>query len=465
MSAKFDQLRKLQQLHTALGALWECGVPGCSGEPGHLLPGTRIVMPYRHARSEQILPTYGGAYLSAAITGRGFGKTRMGAEFVKKRALAEPGHRVAIIVPDFAVGKDVCMEGESGLVGRNPGEGVVPRNRIERYNKSTAELTLTNGSFFQIFGTNTRVDAESLRGYQCGTAWFEELGTQRYGDVAMDMLEFALRLGEDPRIIVTTTPRRIPVIQTILKDPANHIVRGSTLSNAANLPATTIARLKAKYENTTLGRQELYGELLDDAPGALWTLDMLEDCRVQDEPKEFDRIIVGVDPAGSHRKDSDETGIVVAGKVGDHFYVIADYSGSYSTNEWRTKAVNAYHQHQADAVVAERNYGGDMVEQVMRDYDRNISYRDAHASRGKALRAEPVQMLYQQGRVHHVGRFADLEQQMTTWVPPGRFEVDQGTGAQVELEASNWSPDRVDALVWALTSLMVRQRRLIRSVT
>lgn len=469
-----QRLKKLQQLNEKLRYLWYCGIPNCDGAAGHRLGPEygNVIIPFRHARSEQ-LPPEQNWYVWCLITGRGFGKTRTGAEFVKRRALADPGHRTAIIVPDFAVGKDVCMEGESGLVGRNPGEGVIPSDRIKSYNKTTAELTLTNGSFFQVFGTNNRADAESLRGYQCHTAWFEELGTQRHGDVAWDMLEFALRLGDDPRIIVTTTPRRIPIITRLLKeatlDSTDVIVtRGSTLNNAANLPPATIERLKRRYEHTSLGRQELYGELLEDAPGALWTPEMIEVDRIlypNTVPKQLDRVVVGVDPAGSHKKNSDETGIVVAGIRHDHLYPLADYSGSYSTDEWRRKAVDAYHQHQADAVIGESNFGGEMVEQVLRDYDKNLSYRSAHASRGKALRAEPIVMLYQQHRVHHDGRLPDLEGQMTTWVPPGRFETDAETGAQTMLEPSTWSPDRLDALVWAATDLTQKITRKIRSVS
>lgn len=456
--AESTQLEKLRQLREALGRLWDCGVPGCDGKPGHRLTNG-LVMPVPHARSSQ-LPPPGDWRAWAIVTGRGFGKTRAAAEFVKSRALNEPKHRVGIIAPDFAVAKAVCMEGESGLLA------VMPESRIKTYNKSTATLTLTNGSSFVVYGTNSQTDAEKPRGAQFHTLWYEELAVCRYGEVAWDISQFALRLGKDPRIVVTTTPRRTPMIKRLLRtEPGVVITRGTTLENAANLAENTVAYLRQRYEGTTLGRQELLGELLELMPGSLWNTDMIDEDRIKTEGLSFERVVVGVDPAGSHRKDSDETGIIVAGAIGPHYYVLADYSGVYTPDEWAAQVVRAYHEHQADRVVAETNYGGDMVESTLRARDRSISYRKVTASRGKALRAEPIVALYEQHRVHHPDPgHPELEEQMTTWVPPGQFEMDEKTGARVALEVSNWSPDRVDALVWALHDLSQAQKRMIRGI-
>lgn len=467
MDDKLARLQAMRRLQKLLRFTWSCGLPGCDGSPGHKLPGTRITIPFRHARAEQ-LPPIPPWVVWALITGRGFGKTRTGAEYVKDRMLKWPGHRVACIVPDFGDGRDLCVEGESGLRGLTEDEGCIPWDRIKLWNRSIGELVLTNGSMLKIFGTNTRKDAEGLRGFQCGTAWFEELGTQQYGDVAWDMLEFALRLPcpDGQKIVVTTTPKRIPIIRRLLSegaDPASGTVvtRGSTLNNSANLPEAMIARLKVRYQGTTLGRQELEGELLDDTLGALWTQEQIDVDRAKREPEKLDRIVVAIDPAGSHRKTSDETGISVVGMADGHFYPLQDLSGRYSPNDWAQKAVGAYHAWSADAVLGERNFGGEMVESTLRTADRNVSYRDVNASRGKALRAEPIVSLYERHLVHHVGWLSELEDQMTTWVPPGQFETDERTGLQIPIEASKESPDRLDALVWGLTDLsQKRQRKL-----
>jgi phage terminase large subunit-like protein len=260
--------------------------------------------------------------------------------------------------------------------------------------------------------------------------------------------------------VVTGTPRNTPLMRRLLKtEPGVTITRGSTLDNADNLSSQTVEYLKQRYEGTTLGRQELDGELLEVMPGALWDIDMIDVDRLP-TPDSFERIVVAVDPAGSHRVDSDETGIVVVGLVKEHFYVLADYSGTYTPDQWAKQVIAAYNEHKADRVVAERNYGGDMVESTLRAADRSVSYRSVTATRGKLLRAEPIVALYEQHRVHHPEPgFPLLEDQMTSWVPPGQFETDERTGAQVALEPSRWSPDRVDALVWGVHELSQRRTR------
>lgn len=457
-----ERLLKLQRLDFLLRYKWNCDVPGCDGRAGHRMP-SGLIHPYRHARASQ-LPPPGDWIAWLLCQGRAAGKTRSAAEFVKDRMLKEPKHRVGIVAPDFPVAKAVCMEGESGLVGaepNDPAQGVLPPETIKRYNRTTGELHLTNGSMVQLFGTNTQVDAEKIRGSQFGTLWFEESATQRYGELAWDTGLFALRLGADPRAVVTSTPRNTPIMTRLLKtEPGVVITRGRTLDNAENLPTTIVRHLRDRYEGTSLGAQELEGELLEAVLGALWTRELIDGDRGA-APPTLDRVVVGVDPAGSHRKDSDETGVVVVGMAGQCFYVLADYSGVYTPDEWAEQVIHAYRVHQADRVVAETNFGGDMVESTLRAKDRSVSYRKVTASRGKAVRAEPVVALYEQHRVRHPEPgFPVLETQMSTWVPPGRFEVDERTGASIPLPPSPWSPDRVDALVWAISDLSGRTVRL-----
>lgn len=450
-----ERLARLRRAKAIKPYQWDCHVPGCDGQPhkGALL----TAMPHRHARAGQ-LPPPGDWWAWMLMTGRGYGKTRAGGEYVKHRMMSEDGHRVACIVPTFAVGRDVCVEGESGLVGGGADRGLFPPGTVKNWNRSIGELTLHNGSMLKIFGTDKRKDAEGLRGFQCHTAWFEELGTQVYGDVAWDMLTFALRLGDDPRVVITTTPRPIPIVRQLVKDDQVRVVGGSTYDNAANLAPAMLARIKAQYEGTTLGEQEIAGVLLDGAKGALWTHEMI---RVDHDVPRLVRVVVAVDPAGTAKRTSDLTGIVVVGldEIG-RCWVLDDRSGRYSPEEWRRQAIAAYDDHQADAVVAETNFGADMVKAVMRGGDRRVPLVTVNASRGKELRAQPVVSLYEQARVIHAGTFGDLVQQMTDWVPPGRFDEEGDP-----IEPSGYSPDRMDALVWAVTELCVKpQQRKVRAV-
>lgn len=459
-----ERLAKLQRIEYLMRFHWNCGNPGCDGKPGcggRRMP-TGLIHPFPHARASQ-LPPPGDWIAWLLCQGRAAGKTRSAAEFVKGRMMREPRHRVGIIAPDFAVGKAVCLEGESGLVGpepSDPSQGVIPPEAIKSYNRTTGELRLTNGSMVSVFGTNTQVDAEKIRGSQFHSLWFEESATQRYGELAWDTGLFALRLGKDPRAVITSTPRNTAIMRRLLKtEPGVVLTRGRTLDNVENLPPTIVRHLRDRYEGTSLGAQELEGELLEAVLGALWARELIDTERTP-APASLERVVVGVDPAGSHRKDSDETGIVVAGKIGECFHVLGDYSGVYTPDAWAEQVIHAYREHQADRVVAETNYGGDMVESTLRAKDRSVSYRKVTAARGKAVRAEPIVALYEQRRVHHPEPgFPTLEEQMCTWVPPGRFELDEKTGATIALPPSPWSPDRVDALVWALTDLSGRTVR------
>jgi phage terminase large subunit-like protein len=249
---------------------------------------------------------------------------------------------------------------------------------------------------------------------------------------------FGLRLGADPRVVVTTTPRPTRVIRELLKDPTTHATRGSTYDNRANLAPAFFEQIIRKYEGTRLGRQELYAEVLDDVPGALWTRAMLEAARSTSGPPDLVRVVVAIDPAVTSGEDADETGIVIAGKdAGGEYHVLADRTCRMTPDGWANRAVTAFDEFKADRIVAEVNNGGDLVEATIRTVRRSVPYMKVHASRGKRVRAEPIAALYEQTRVHHYGNLAALEDQMVTFVPDGM----------------DGSPDRVDALVWALTEL------------
>jgi phage terminase large subunit-like protein len=251
-------------------------------------------------------------------------------------------------------------------------------------------------------------------------------------------LLFGLRLGDDPRVVATTTPRPIPMIQELIESGTTILTRGSTFENRSNLPEAFFEKIIARYKGTRLGRQELYAEILTDVPGALWNRGMIEGSRVSRVPVELRRIVVAVDPAVSANEESNETGIVAAGVGEDgHGYILEDLSLVASPDKWANQAVKAFYMHNADRIVAEVNNGGDMVEHTVRTVDKKVSYKSVRASRGKMIRAEPVAALYEQGKIHHVGYFGDLEDQLCTWVP------------------GEDSPDRLDAMVWALTELML----------
>lgn len=294
---------------------------------------------------------------------------------------------------------------------------------------------LPNGSRIKGFSAEK---PDRLRGPQHHHAWCDELAAWSNPET-FDQLQFGLRLGDFPQIMVTTTPRPTKIVKELIKDPDTVITRGSTYENKDNLAESTLVTLRAKYENTRLGRQELFGEVLDDNPGALWTRTGIESSRIKlaDLPP-LTRVVVGVDPAVTNTENSDSTGIVTCGMSADgHYYVLDDNTLKASPQEWATVAVNAYERHKADRIVAETNNGGDLVIHLLQQVKPTVATKKVTATRGKQLRAEPIAALYEQGRVHHVGYFASLEDQMCEFEP--------GTNAE--------SPDRMDALVWALTEL------------
>ncbi len=388
------------------------------------------------ARDAQIYPP--GQWSTWVMNaGRGFGKTRTGAENVRRWAESEPGCRIAMVARTSSDVRDVMVEGESGIMA------CCPPWATPHYEPSKRRLTWPNGSLATTFSAD---EPDLLRGPQFHKAWADELASWRFLQDSWDNLQLALRLGDDPRVIVTTTPKPIKLLRTIMADPTTVVTGGSTYENRANLAAVFFDNVTRLYEGTTVGRQELHAELLDEAEGALWKRKDIEDNRTTEYP-DLDRLVTAIDPAVSSNEQSDETGIIAVGraKVGgngrkpqDHFYVLFDASGRYAPLGWAERAITVHEDFQGDRIVGEVNNGGEMVETTLRVVDEDIPYKAVHASRGKQARAEPIAALYEQGRVHHVGLFDDLEDQQCNWVP--------NTGAR--------SPDRLDALVWAISELM-----------
>ena len=367
------------------------------------------------------------------MAGRGAGKTRTAAEWLAWEAIDNPDTRWAIVAPTFSDARDTCAEGESGVLS------VLKRYRmLLHWNRSMGEIILVNGSRIKLFSAD---QPDRFRGPQHHGAWCDELAAYRYSD-AWDQLQFGLRLGKKPRVVVTTTPRPTPLIRMLANraDGSVVITRGSTFDNAKNLAPSALLELQARYNGTRLGRQELYGEILEDTEGALWTKGVIERNRIQKAPA-LSRITVSIDPAVTNNPDSDETGIIVCGSdAGGHGYVLGDYSFKGSPLEWASKAVSVFDEWKADSILVEVNQGGDMVSAVLKQIRHSLPIREVRAHVGKRLRAEPVAAMYEQGRIHHVGEFANLEDQMTVWTPN---DPD--------------SPDRIDAMVQAFSNLLGTQ--------
>ena len=386
------------------------------------------------ARDKQLQPKYIQHYIWLILAGRGWGKTRTGAQDIALYALKNPNTICAVVAPTHGDLRRVCFGGPSGLISIIPKECFLESKDQKGYSSSVAEIRLHNGS--KIIGYAAQ-EPDRLRGPQFHRAWCDEIAAWRYPE-AFDQLMFGLRLGENPQCVITTTPKPTKLIKDLVGREDVYVTSGSTFENEANLAKSALAMLKEKYEGTTLGRQELYAEIVDNLEGALWTHELIEEARLKDDTeRQLTQIIVAVDPAVTANENSDETGIVVVGK--DHnneFYVLEDLSGRHSADKWGKIAINAFYEWEADRIVAEVNNGGDLVERLIRNIDHNVSYRSVRATRGKILRAEPVAALYEQRRVHHIGAFPELESQMCSY-----------TGE------ANSSPDRLDALVWAITEL------------
>jgi phage terminase large subunit-like protein len=388
------------------------------------------------ARPEQLAPD-GDWQFWLVLAGRGWGKTKAGAGWIHEEVEKRGPCRVALIGPTAADVRDVMIGGASGLLA-----SAHPRRRPV-YEPSKRLVTWPNGAIGLAFSAD---EPERLRGPQFDLGWGDEIAAWRYPDETWSNFQFGLRLGDDPRAVITTTPKPTKHIKELRADPLTVVTGGSTYQNRANLAKTFISRILRKYEGTRLGRQELHAEVLDDNPGALWKrASMIEAHRVSRHPRLL-RIVVAVDPAVSANAASAETGIIAAGLGEDgHGYVLGDYTLSDTPAKWGNAVVAAYNVHEADRVVGEVNNGGDLVEANVRTAARDakppceISYKAVRASRGKQTRAEPIAALYEQGRIHHVGSFPQLEDQLCDWDPT--------TGAP--------SPDRLDADVWALTELML----------
>ena len=363
------------------------------------------------------------------LAGRGFG----GAEFVRAEVKLGRARRIALVAPTALDARSVMVEGESGLLN------IGPPSQRPVYEPSLHRLTWRHGQIATLYSAD---EPDRLRGPQHDLAWCDELAAWRY-PAAWDMLMFGLRLGRDPRAVVTTTPRPLKLLRELLADPKVRTTRGRTIDNKANLPPAFFDQIVRRYEGTRLGRQELDAEILEDLPGALWQRAMIEAGRTSVLPA-LRRVVVAIDPAVASGEDADETGIVAAGRDAEgHGYVIADVSGRYAPAQWAKTALAAYRTHRADRIVAEVNNGGEMVEATLRILDPGVPFRAVHAARGKVARAEPVAALYEQGRIHHLGVFAALEDQMCSFTS----DFDRAT--------AGYSPDRVDALVWALSELFI----------
>jgi len=377
------------------------------------------------ARPEQLPPAQAWS-VWLLLSGRGFGKTRTGSEFINWRVRTGSKY-IALIGKSKADVRDTMIEvGDSSILKCSP-PWFMPD-----YQPSKRRIVWPNGAIAMVYSGD---EPDQLRGPQHDTAWVDELAKFQYPEETWDNMEMGLRLGGDPKVIVTTTPRPIPLIKKLVTDKDTVIVRGRTDDNIGNLSSKFIERIYNKYSGTRLGRQELSGEILEDRQGALWTQTLIEKHRVRLAPT-LTRIIVAIDPEATSTEDSSETGIIVVGEGSDgHYYVVRDSSLRATPNVWAGVAVNAYHDLSADRIIGEVNNGGEMIEAVIRNLDPNVSYTAVRATRGKITRAEPISALYEQGKVHHVGCLPDLEDQMVNYV------------------AGEKSPDRMDALVWGLTFL------------
>jgi len=393
---------------------------------------------YNHARGSQWPPEGLDWVVWAAIAGRGFGKTRLATEWCRKMSETHP--RIAGIGRRGFDVRATMVEGQSGLIAV-----CEAAKQTYLWEPSKREFTFQNGGKVHFY---TAEEPDSLRGPQHHLAWLDEPAHMPLIDDVWDNLMFGLRLGTRPRVLVTTTPTPRKWMKELVKRDDTIVIRGSTFENLENLAKTFADNIVSRYDGTRLGRQELYGEIIEDVEGALWDSDMItnahdfEETKLEGMPftgydgRAFERVVVAVDPAGTSTARSDETGIIVVGKVGRQFFVLEDGSGKYSPDGWAKRVVMLYRKWSADRVVAEKNYGGEMVASNLRNQDDNLPITLVTSRRGKLIRAEPIAGLYEQSRILHVGHLETLEMQELEWVP------DEGP-----------SPDRVDALVHGITDL------------
>jgi len=412
---------------------WRCNRQGCDGRPHPGNPGP-------HARASQLAPDWEWD-VWMALAGRGFGKTRMGAEWCIEQARKHgPKGRGALVGPTAADTRDILVQGESGILA------VAPATFRPVYNPSKRQLTYPNGAIQTLYSAD---EPNRLRGPQHHYGWFDEMAAWRYLQEAWDMAQLGMRLGSHPQICITTTPRPLPLIKQLVKDERTALTKGTTYDNLHNLAPTFQRAVVAKYEGTTLGRQELDAEVLEDLPGAMVARRHIDGSRVDIAPEMID-IVVGMDPAGTGT--GDETGLIVVGRGADgKSYVLHDGSEKLSPNDAAARAWGLMETWSGTLLIVEDNGGKDWIESVLRAVYKEregaahtAPLRRVNASQGKRLRAQPVAMRYEQGRVCHVGQFPDLEDQLTTWIPE---------------EDPTMSPDRLDAMVHAVAHLMKKYDR------
>lgn len=384
------------------------------------------------ARPEQLPPEDLNWRYWLLLAGRGFGKTRTGAEWIKDLVARRKASRIALIAPTAADVRDVMIEGESGLI-----EISHPQMRPV-YQPSKRKLVWPNGAMAFAYSAD---EPDRLRGPQHDAIWADELATWRYPG-SWDNANLGLRLGDNPRAVITTTPRPVQFLKDLLKNPHTYVTRGSTFDNQKNLPRGFIEDIVSRYQGTPLGAQEINAQILDEIPGVMWNQSQLDELRVDKGPLEFDKVVVALDPAVTSGTKSDETGIIVVGKKGHKGYVIDDLSGQHPPEIWANHARDAYYKYKARCIVAESNQGGDLIKSVLRVCAPELKIFTVRAIKGKAARAEPIAALYAKGDIHHIGEFKKLEDQMCT----------------CDLTDKRFSPDRLDALVWGFTELFLTKR-------
>jgi phage terminase large subunit-like protein len=400
------------------------------------------------ARPDQLPPPGNTWQVWLYLAGRGSGKTRAGVEWVRKK-IKQGSKRIALISPTTSGTRDVLIEGESGILPHSwehdrDDTGVIMGRPL--YEPSKRRLTWANGAIATAYSAE---EPDRLRGPQHDCLLADELASwfkirNQGGDLqnaysCWDMAMMGLRIGVNPQAMIATTPRPIPLLRELIKSPNTITTRATTFANRSNLAPTFFEHIIKKYEGTRLGRQELLGDILEEAEGALWTRQMVEQAR-DGRTSSFVRVVVAIDPAVSATASSSLTGIVVAARGHDQRgYVLADLSGRYSPDSWARVAVGAYHEYKADRIVAEGNQGGDLVRSTLMTVNQNVPISIVHASRSKQARAEPVAALYEQRRITHLAAFPELDDQLCTWEPL----------------SGDPSPDRLDALVWALSELML----------
>lgn len=414
-------------------------VNGISGRAGEDLQSTWIL----NARDDQLPPEThceeANWLVWLLLGGRGSGKTRSGAEWVRAQAMGNlsfgytPARRIALVGPTFAEARSVMVEGVSGVLA------VHPDHERPKFEASLKRLHWPNGAMAQLFSAE---EPDSLRGPQFDAAWCDELCKWKYAERTWDMLQFGLRLGVNPRQVVTTTPRPVPLLKKLLEADGTVVSKSRTYANAENLSQAFLKSITERYGGTRLGRQELEAELLDDNPDGLWQREALERLRLYRLPA-LVRIVVAIDPPATSGERANSCGIIAAGLSEDGRAIVLEDATLVKARpmDWARHAVALYHKLAADRLVAEINQGGEMVTQVIRQADPNVPVKMVRATRGKHVRAEPVAALYERGRVLHLGSLPHLEDEMCNFEPI--------------LARSGTSPDRLDALVWALTDLML----------